>query len=111
MDDVYKILPAVIFLFAFIFVIVLAVAAAIKMKIKPREKNEFGLIFWLISIFFFPWSLIYVGYKISKSQKKQNKKILDAQNEQNKYQELYYKELYEEQKRKNEKARAEENNE
>lgn len=74
-------------------------------NIDLKEKKYFGLKFWLITIFFFPISLVYVVIKIMEYQNEQNIKIKGS----NKYQELYYKELYEKQRRENEKQLVQEN--
>lgn len=58
---------------------------------EPEEKNYFGLKFWLITIFGFPISLVYVVIKIIKYQRQYSHKS------------LYYNELYKKQKFENEK--------
>lgn len=56
-----------------------------------EEKKYFGLKFWLITIFGFPISLVYVVIKIIKYQGQYSHKS------------LYYNELYKKQKFENEK--------
>lgn len=80
-----------------------------KAWLERKVRKYFGLKFWLLTIFFFPFSIIYVCVKIAKYKTLQKELENIQKADSNKFQELYYKELYEKQKRENKKRLAQEN--